>query len=71
MQAMGETRGLECVPCWGREDTTEDHEIIAECESYAEYTIKAKLRGRSPLCREDYVLIVEYRRVAQKYLNHN
>ena len=71
MQAMGETRGLEYVPLWRTEDTTEDHEIIAECDTYEEYTIKAQLRGRSLLRREDYVLIMEYRRVAQKYLNHN
>ena len=68
---MGSCACLDCVPLWRTEDPAEDHEIIAESDTYEEYAVKAQLRGRSPLCREDYVLIMEYRRVAQKYLNHS
>ena len=69
LEALGAR--IETQPRFMREDMAEEYSLAAECDTYAEYTIKAQLRGRSPLRREDYVLIVEYRKVAQKYLNHN
>ncbi len=67
---MGSCACLECVPCWGREDKAEEYSLAAECDTYAEYTIKTKLRGNTPLCRDDFAQITEYRKVIKQYFTN-
>ena len=69
LEALGAR--IETQPRFMREDMAEEYSLAAECESYAEYTIKTKLRGNTPLCRADFAQITEYRKVIKQYFNHN
>ena len=51
-------------------DMAEEYSLAAECETYAEYTIKTKLRGNTPLCRADFAQITEYRKVIKQYFTN-
>ena len=69
LEALGAR--IETQPRFMREDKAEEYSLAAECDTYAEYTIKAKLRGNTPLGRDDFAQITEYRKVIKQYFNHN